>query len=200
MVVAGVTFFSRTGKGGLMSQEWFIAEGMVPGLIGRVTSLESAYYKEHWQLGKHFESVIFKGLSDFFDRYVAGLDAFFRVAIPNGMTPSSDLIMGSMAVDCTGRQCSGEVALRWFFLHPSLHGLGVGKALMGMGIAFAEGIGASEIVVETFEGLDAACGIYEASGFYLEERWEGHQWGRPLPERRYRRLCDAGLVQDSGSV
>lgn len=171
-----------------------IFEGYTTGLIGRVTSLEAAYYHEHWQLGRRFEAVIAAGLSDFFNRYEPGVDAFFRVVHPMkshaGPDPSDGVVMGSLAVDRSGRKKSGEVALRWFFLHPSLHGLGVGKALMAQAVGFARQTGARQIVVETFEGLSAACGIYESVGFVLEKRWEGTQWGRPLPERRYRLLQD----------
>jgi len=167
-----------------------IAEGYTTGLIGRITSLEAGFYQENWQLGRRFEAVIASGLSDFFNRYETGVDAFFRVVHHRDGEPFScgpnEIIMGSLAVDRSGRNRRGEAALRWFFLHPSLRGRGVGKALMERAIAFARETSAREIVVETFEGLDAACGIYESFGFVLEDRWEGLQWGRPLLERRYR--------------
>jgi len=167
-----------------------VEEGYVTGLIGRITSLEAVFYREHWQLGRRFEGVIATGLSEFFNRYEVGVDAFFRVVHDTNGTgctaPSCDTVMGSLAVDRSGRETPGEVALRWFFLHPSLHGHGLGKALMARAVGFARQTGAREMVVETFEGLEAACGIYESFGFVLEARWEGAQWGRPLPERRYR--------------
>ncbi|SCY66190.1 GNAT family N-acetyltransferase [Desulfoluna spongiiphila] len=167
-----------------------VEEGYVTGLIGRITSLEAAFYREHWQLGRRFEGVIATGLSEFFNRYEAGVDAFFKVmhhANDTGcMASSCDAVMGSLAVDRSGRERPGEVSLRWFFLHPSLHGHGLGKALMARAVGFARETGAREMVVETFEGLGAACSIYESFGFVLESRWEGVQWGRLLPERRYR--------------
>ena len=167
-----------------------VEEGYVTGLIGRITSLEASFYRERWQLGRRFEGVIATGLSEFFNRYEAGVDAFFRVMqyteSPGCPMPLCDNVMGSLAVDRSGREKPGEVALRWFFLHPSLHGHGLGKTLMARAVGFARETGAREMVVETFEGLEAACAIYESSGFVLESRWEGVQWGRPLPERRYR--------------
>lgn len=172
------------------ADDFVVFEGYTTGLIGRITSLEAAFYQEHWQLGRTFETVIASGLSAFFHRYETGVDAFFRVMHHRDGEPCpgypGETIMGSLAVDRSGREIVGEVALRWFFLHPSLHGQGLGKALMEQAVGFARQTGAHEMVVETFEGLDAACGIYESFGFVLEARWAGLQWGRSLPERRYR--------------
>ncbi|WP_236893149.1 GNAT family N-acetyltransferase [Desulfoluna limicola] len=173
-----------------ISNDMSIVEGYTTGLIGRVASLEAVFYREHWQLGRPFEAVIASGLSDYFNRYETGVDAFFRVVHHKECGSLSgqprEMVMGSLAVDRSGRNREGEVALRWFFLHPSLHGRGLGKLLMHRAVAFARETGVRDIEVETFEGLDAACGIYESFGFELEGRWEGRQWGRPLPERRYR--------------
>ena len=164
-----------------MASQYEIVSGYTTGLIGRMTSLEAHYYASRWQLGPSFEAVIAAGLADFFTRFEPERDAIFRV-----VTPDESVAMGTLALDVSGRDKSGEASLRWFFLHPELHGKGIGKALMASALKHARGIGLSEVVVETFEGLAAAIAIYEANGFFLEKRWEGRQWGRVLPERRYR--------------
>ena len=157
-----------------------IVSGHEAGLIGRMTMLEATDYKNRWGLGLRFEAVIAKGLADFFTRYDASRDAIFRV-----VTSEEPLAMGTLALDVSGRAEEGEGALRWFFLHPELCGRGLGKALMGHALAHGRALGLSRVVVETFEGLEAAISIYEAHGFRLESRWKGEQWGRVLMERRY---------------
>ena len=158
-----------------------LVQGYATGLLGRMTLMEALYYDEKWQLGPAFEAVIASGLAEFFSRFDDARDTIFRV-----VTEQEPIAMGTLALDVGGRENPGEGALRWFFLHPELHGLGLGKRLMEAVLSHAQGIGLSEVVVETFEGLDSAIAIYEAFGFQLEDRWEGAQWGRILPERRYR--------------
>ena len=54
-----------------------LAEGYVPGAIGRVAQLHGRYYHEHWGFGLYFEAKVATELADFLGRYDAGRDGFW---------------------------------------------------------------------------------------------------------------------------
>jgi GNAT superfamily N-acetyltransferase len=150
--------------------------GYVPGAIGRVTELHASYYGKSWGFGLYFEAKVAAELSGFLRRFEPGRDGFWTAA-------RDGRVEGAIAID--GAKAKAEGAhLRWFILSDALRGQGVGKRLLQEAVGFCRQRGYSSVYLWTFEGLDAARHLYEASGFRLTEQLEGQQWGKRVLEQR----------------
>ena len=160
--------------------------GYVPGALGRITELHAVYYHRHWGFDLYFEALVATELAAFLRRMDPAQDGFWLARIP-------DRIVGSVAIDgaapagAAGREDGGEegARLRWFILDPQVHGLGVGKRLMGQALDFCARAGHRRVYLWTFAGLDAARAIYERHGFTLCREHEDSQWGRPVTEQMF---------------
>jgi GNAT superfamily N-acetyltransferase len=157
--------------------EIMIANGYVPGAIGKVAELHSIYYHDHWNFGLFFEAKVAVELSEFLKRYDENRDGFWT-ALVNGR------VEGSIAIDGMNSQSEGA-HLRWFIMSDTLRGKGAGNRLISTAISFCRCMGYGKIYLWTFEGLSAARHLYEKIGFKLVQARKGTQWGAMVNEQRF---------------
>lgn len=154
-----------------------INDGYVPGALGRVAELHGSYYHAHWGFGLFFEVKVATELAAFLQRFDAGRDGFWTVAVDGR-------IEGAIAID--GLHADSEGAhLRWFIMSDALRGKGLGNRLMDSAIRFCRGKGYKKSYLWTFEGLGAARHLYEKFGFNLVAQHRGIQWGTEVNEQRF---------------
>jgi GNAT superfamily N-acetyltransferase len=156
-----------------------IAQGYVPGSLGRVVELHGSYYHEHWGFGFFFEAKVAAELAAFLSRYDEGRDGFWT-ALADGR------VEGSIAIDGIHAQSQGA-HLRWFIVSDAWRGQGAGRRLIHAALGFCRERGYSSVYLWTFEGLNAARHLYEQAGFRLVEEHRGTQWGTEVNEQRFER-------------
>ena len=151
--------------------------GYYPGVAGKITEVHALYYHEHWGFDISFETQVGRELSEFLIEFDKSRDGLW-VARRNGM------FAGAVAID--GRNSQSEGArLRWFIVVPVFQGHGIGKELISQAVAFCKENNYPRVYLWTFEGLDAARGLYERHGFVLTEENPGERWGRTVVEQRF---------------
>lgn len=151
-----------------------------PGDIGRIVAAHGELYA-----AEHGFDVTFEG-------YVAEpLGAFAVRADPRERIWIADLPPDSAGHPRFGGCVAvvagpdGRAQLRWFLVHPSARGTGLGRRLLMEAIAFAREQGYRGMELWTVSALEAAARLYRSSGFRLAESVPGRRWGVPVTEERY---------------
>ena len=148
-----------------------------PGALGRVCELHSIYYAEAWGFGRAFEAKVASEMAGFLARFDPQRD-LFKLAISDGH------IVGSITID--GGEAGNEAAhLRWFIVADAAQGMGVGSALIGLGLDHARAANFRCVYLWTFEGLEPARYLYQKAGFRLVHAARGAQWGQEVTEQRF---------------
>jgi len=154
-----------------------IAEGYIPGCIGRIAQLHAAYYSQHSGFGVEFEAKVAGELAAFCRDFVPGRDGIWLA--------QGDEIEGSIAIDGSrGREDEGA-HLRWFIASDALRGQGVGRELLRRAVEFSDRQGYRRVQLWTFAGLDAARHLYESHGFRLHRQSPGSRWGQVVQEQQF---------------
>jgi GNAT superfamily N-acetyltransferase len=131
--------------------------------------MHARYYSRAAGFGMAFERIVAGGLVDFTGRLGHPGNALW-VAEVEGR------IVGSIAID--GEDHGGGVAhLRWFILDEAFRGAGIGRRQLDEAVGFSARERFHQILLWTFQGLDAARRLYEAAGFVPAEERPGEQWG-----------------------
>jgi len=151
-----------------------VAGELRPGDVGRIVTLHGVLYAREW------------GYDSTFEAYVAEpLARFVRTRTPRErvwLVEEGEDLLGCMAIV----QVSDEEAqLRWFLLHPTLRGRGLGRQLLGQAVAFCRECGYRRVVLWTVSHLPAAARLYAAAGFRIVEEKAGRMGGRSVTEQRY---------------
>ncbi len=154
-----------------------IANGYVPGLIGRIAQLHAEYYHAHWGFGSYFEAKVASELAEFIIRYDASRDCIWHAG-------SARRIDASITIDGVHADDAGA-HLRWFIVSDALRGQGLGARLIDTALAFCRAHRYRRVYLWTFSGLDAARHLYESSGFRLAESRVGEMWGSEVEEQRF---------------
>lgn len=150
--------------------------GYEPGAVDRVVALHMNYYTPNWRFGPAFQEYLIDGLGEFVARLDPRKDLFL-------LAKRKGEIVGSLCID--GSQ-SQHAQLRWFILDPTIHGKGIGNGLMTRAMAFVRRAGHRHVFLYTFQGLDAACRLYEKHGFRLTQTLpEDNTYGTPVTGLRY---------------
>ena len=146
-----------------------------PGDLGAIMHLHGVLYAEEYGLDWTFELYIAKGYAEAAEAFTSG-KARLWVAEDAGKVVGSIAIVGH----------SPEAAqLRWFLLHPSARGQGLGRRLLKEAIEFSRASGYQRIFLWTLSNLDAAIHLYRAFGFQKTEEATHRLWGKTLTEERY---------------
>lgn len=145
------------------------------GDIGYVLYLHGLLCGEEYGLDHTFEADVAASLAEFYSSFNPRRDRLW-LAEKNGQ------ILGSIAI--VGRSKS-EAQLRWYLIHPSSRGLGLGKTLLDEAIKFCRGCNYQTIYLWTFDELIKALALYKRAGFELAEEKLHSVWGRNLREQRY---------------
>ncbi|MFX1466637.1 MAG: GNAT family N-acetyltransferase [Promethearchaeota archaeon] len=152
-----------------------IRYNLQPGDMGNVVSLHAVVYADEHGFDHTFEGYVASGIAEFAQSFNAAKDRLWVAAIKGQ-------IIGSIAV--FGRSES-EAQLRWFLVHPSYRGLGLGKLLFQESLQFCKKCGFKSVFLWTFSGLDAARYLYISAGFKKTEEITHEIWGNMLTEERY---------------
>jgi GNAT superfamily N-acetyltransferase len=159
-----------------------------PGDIGYVTYLHGTLYAAEY------------GWDYTFEAYVAGPLAEFSKSHSDReriwIVEQGGEVAGSIAIV---EASSDEAQLRWFLLHPSLRGQGIGRTLMDNAINFCRERHYSRVFLWTESALTAAARLYEASGFRLTEQETHELWGTIVTEQRYELILMPDGMSESGA-
>ncbi|HKA20060.1 MAG TPA: GNAT family N-acetyltransferase [Blastocatellia bacterium] len=145
-----------------------------PGDIGYVTYLHGTLYAAEC------------GWDHTFEAYVAGPLAEFAKSQKDReriwIIEKGAEIVGSIAIVEASEY---EAQLRWFLLHPSLRGQGIGRFLMEEAMRFCREKGYSRIFLLTEKSLLAAARLYRDYGFVLTEQKTHELWGSIITDQTY---------------
>ena len=154
-------------------------QGWRPGVIGEIASLHGVYYAREWGFGAFFEAKVAAELAAFVSRYDPARDLL--------LTARRDgAFLASVTIDGSDPDlASGESHLRWFITSDAARGSGVGGGLMTKAMDFLREAGFRSCYLTTFQGLDAARGLYERHGFELTVESDSETWGVTVREQRF---------------
>jgi GNAT superfamily N-acetyltransferase len=145
-----------------------------PGDFGAIVAMHGVLYAEEYGFDATFEAYVAEPMA-----------AFVRRASPRERIWVEDgdgRIVGSIAiVEADARTAQ----LRWFLVHPSARGSGLGGRLIGEAVGFSRDAGYDRIVLWTVAGLDAALHLYRRAGFARVESAPARRWGVDVVEERY---------------
>ncbi len=121
-----------------------------------------------------------------FEAYAAGpLAEFARAPKPRDriwIVEHQGQVAGSIAIVETEKR---QAQLRWFLLHPSLRGCGLGRFLLAEAVSFCRKSGYAKIHLWTTRNLTTAAHLYQSAGFELCEEITHPLWGQMVTEQRY---------------
>jgi len=151
---------------------------LVPGDLGYVISRHGALYKKEYDYGIEFENYVAAGLVEFYKTYDPLLDRVW-ICEHNAM-PIAFLFLVHRADDIS--------QLRYFLIEPSYRGIGLGKKLMDLFLAFHRSCEYSSCYLWTTNEQEAASALYKKYGFRLMEEKTSAVFGKPVIEQRYELL------------
>ena len=153
-----------------------------PGDVGAVVHLHAVLYAREYGYDHTFEAYVAAGLAEFALTFNPDKDRLW-VAEAEGR------MIGSIAIV---RRSEAEAQVRWFLIHPSHRGLGLGRALLHAALQFAKERGTQSIFLWTISNLFAATHLYSEAGFKKTEEKNHTLWGKTITEERYDLSLDSG--------
>jgi GNAT superfamily N-acetyltransferase len=145
-----------------------------PGDVGRLIELHGLLYSQEYGFDHTFEAYVAKPLGDFV------LHQTDRERI--WLVDSDGILMGSLAIV---KHNETEAQLRWYLLHPSLRGKGLGTRLVEESVTFCREQGYKKVFLWTVSSLQAAARVYTKAGFQLVKENTHEIWECLLTEQRY---------------
>lgn len=151
-----------------------IRNNLRPGDVGYLTYLHGVLYANEYGWDYTFEAYVAGPLADFARSHTD------RERI--WIVDNDETVHGSIAIV---EASTGQAQLRWFLLHPTLRGKGIGRHLMEEAVGFCRARGYSMIFLWTTSNLVAAASLYESFGFQITEETTHEMWGATVTEQRY---------------
>lgn len=151
-----------------------IRSELKPGDVGYLTWLHGVLYANEFGWDYTFEAYVAGPLAEFAKSHT---DRERIWIVDNDRT-----VAGSIAIV---EASTGQAQLRWFLLHPTLRGKGIGSQLMEEAVNFCRASGYSMIFLWTTSNLTAAASLYESFGFQITEEATHEAWGAMVTEQRY---------------
>lgn len=152
-----------------------IRKSFKPGDFGSVIKLHGVLYGQEYGLDHTFEGHVAAGIGEFAKQFDSNKDLFV-VAEDDGQ------IVGSIAINGLPDQTA---QLRWFLLHPSIRGAGLGKRLLNEALDFCRARRFKSVSLWTISDLKAAAHLYREVGFTVTEEKTYEFWGGIRTEQRY---------------
>ena len=146
------------------------------GDVSAIVQLHTAYYCREYGFNHEFEEYVRKPLSEFAVR------SSERERI--WIAEHENEVKGCIALV---RNSADESQLRWFIIHKTLQGNGLGAQLVVDLIHFAEENEYKRIMLWTISELHAAIRIYKRNGFIMRDENRHFIWGKELKELKYQR-------------
>lgn len=152
-----------------------IRTALRPGDIGYVTYLHGRLYKTECDYGPGFEAYVAQGLAEFCKQYDPTRD---RVWI----CEHRERIVGFLLLMHRDKETA---QLRYFILEPEYRGIGLGKRLMDLYMAYLKERGYRSTYLWTTHEQETAIALYKRHGFVLTEETPSTAFGKPLYEQKY---------------
>ncbi|PWT95275.1 MAG: N-acetyltransferase [Blastocatellia bacterium] len=146
-----------------------------PGDLGAVIRLHGVLYAQEYALDHTFEGHVAAGLGEFAKQFDPNKDLFV-VAENDGQ------IVGSIAINGLPDHTA---QIRWFLLHPSTRGVGLGKRMLNEALEFCRERGFTSVSLWTISELKAAAHLYRSAGFKVTQEKTYNFWGGIRTEQRY---------------
>lgn len=146
-----------------------------PGDLGWIVTQHGLLYAQEFGFDHTFEAYVAGPLAD----CVRAKDPRDRIWIAERDGEKA----GCIAI--VGTSSPEEGQLRWYLVHPSHRGHGLGKRLLHQALAFAKTQGFKTILLWTVSQLTAAALLYKSVGFRKVEEQPGNLWGMDLIEEKY---------------
>ncbi len=146
-----------------------------PGDLGYVMYLHGSFYGREYGYGVSFESYVAAGLHEFYEQYDPARDRFW-------LCEHQGRIIGSLLLMHRGAEAA---QLRYFMVLPEYQGIGLGKRLMELAMAFFRAQGYRSAYLWTVDELPVAAALYRRHGFSLTEEKPSTAFGKALREQRY---------------
>lgn len=146
-----------------------------PGDLGYVIHRHGAIYAEEYNYGVEFEMYVAEGLNEFYNKYDPLKD---RVWIcENGNIIIAFLLLMHRE--------NNAAQLRYFYIEREYRGIGLGKKLMTLYMAYLKEKGYASSYLWTTKELDVAASLYTRFGFIIKEEKETAAFGKRVIEQRY---------------
>ncbi|MFJ4657735.1 GNAT family N-acetyltransferase [Nocardia sp. NPDC088792] len=148
-----------------------------PGDHGWIIQRNAVLYHQEFGWNGEYEQLVARIVADFLNSHDPQRERTW-IAESGGIPVGS--VMCVAENDTTAR-------LRLLLVEPAARGLGVGSALVGECLRFAEAAGYTEMVLWTNDVLASARHIYQRAGFTLAESNPHHSFGADLVGQTWRR-------------
>lgn len=152
-----------------------IRNDLKPGDIGYLVHMHGWIYAEECGYNHMFEGYVCKTFYNFFENYNPEKDRLW-------VAESKGKIIGAIAM--VGHS-DVKAQLRWFILHPSYRGMGLGGKLLNEALNYCKDKHYNQIFLETTTDQKAAIKMYTAAGFNKVSENKSEMWGRTLVEQTY---------------
>jgi len=154
---------------------WHIRSTLQPGDIGYITYLHGTLYAKEYGWDHTFEGYVAKSLAEFASSFDAREDCLW-------IAESDGQIVGSIGI--VG-ESSSKAQLRWFLVHPTMRGCGLGRDLLDRALQFCRDRDLKSVFLWTVSDLKVAAHMYESTGFRKSEQKTHKIWGKTITEERY---------------
>jgi DNA-binding MarR family transcriptional regulator/N-acetylglutamate synthase-like GNAT family acetyltransferase len=141
-----------------------------PGDMGWVVERHGALYAAEWGYDEHFEALVARITADFLDRFQPDRERCW-IAERDGIRIGSVFLV---------EKTKTVAKLRMLLVEPSARGLGLGRRLVEVCVAFARAAGYRRITLWTHSELAAARRIYEQAGFTCTAQEATRDFSRDL--------------------
>jgi N-acetylglutamate synthase-like GNAT family acetyltransferase len=145
-----------------------------PGDFGAIVSMHGVLYGQEYGFDTSFEAYVAEPLAAF----VLRRSARERVWVEE----REGRLVGCVAIVTADDRVA---QLRWFLVHPSARGTGLGRRLLDVAIAFSRDAGYERVILWTVAGLAAAQHLYSRAGFERVEAAPARRWGVDVIEERH---------------
>ncbi len=149
------------------------------GDIGYVTYLHGVLYQQEYNYGISFEAYVARGLHEFYQKYNPAQDRVW-------VCEHQQQMVGFLLLMNRG----SAAQLRYFLLLPAYRGIGLGKKLMDLYMAFLRQCGYQSAYLWTTHEQTMAASLYQKYGFRLVEEKDSTAFGKPLKEQKYELILD----------
>ena len=149
-----------------------LRRGLQSGDVGNLIAMHGWIYRQEYGYDFGFEGYVCKTFYEFLQHYDKEKDGIW-FAEDGGKMVGAIAIVGHTQT---------RAQLRWFILHPSYRGIGLGKRLMGEALHYVQEKGYREVFLLTTKDQQTAIAMYERAGFKQVAEKQTSMWGKDLTE------------------
>lgn len=156
-------------------ERWRIRSSLKPGDIGWIVHLHGILYAKEYGWNHTFDAYVADGLAKFAASFHAEKDRLW-------IAEKGEKIVGFIAI---AGHSEKEAQLRWFLVHPTERGHGLGRTLLSNALDFCRQRRFRSVFLWTVGDLKVAAHLYRSVGFHKTEEKTHHIWGKALTEEKY---------------